>query len=190
MKAGFAIAALTAACLSTFAAAQMGQGMGPGMMHGQGMGPGMTQGQGMGPGMMHGQGMGPGMMQGQHGMMGGRGMGGGMHAAMPGGLSFAAIEALGLTDDQRAKVTEIRRDMQRKSHALMGATRELRWKSQDAAKAAEFDAAAARKRYDEGAAIRKQMFEARLEARTKIEAVLTKEQREQLGKSGRPGVPG
>ena len=178
MKAGFAIAALTAACLSTFAAAQMGQGMGPGMMHGQGMG----------PGMMHGQGMGPGMMQGQHGMMGGRGMGGGMHAAMPGGHSFAAIEALGLTDDQRAKVTEIRREMQRKSHALMGAKRELRWKSQDAAKAAEFDVAAARKRFDEGAAIRKQMFEARLETHKRIRDVLTREQLEQLRKQPRPGA--
>lgn len=188
MKTRFALAALVAATLSTLAAAQMGPGMGhgpgPGMM-GQGAGPGMTgpgdcpMAQGRGPGMQ-----GRGMMHGP-GMMGGQGMGMGMH----GGPGLAAIEALGLTDEQRAKVTEIRRDLQRKNHALMSSLREVRWKGQDLAKAPVLDVAAARKLYDEGAAVHKQMFEARLEARAKAEAVLTKEQREQLRKSPPPGRP-
>lgn len=182
MKIRFALAALAAATLSTFAAAQMGPGMGPGMGHG--MGSGMGQGdcpmaQGAGPGMQ-----GRGMMHGS-GMGGGHGMGRGMGA----GPGLEAIEKLNLTDDQRTKITAIRRDVQRKNHALMGTLREVRWKGQDLAKVPEFDVAAARKLYDEGAAIHKEMFEARLEARAKAEAVLTKEQREQLRKLPRPGRP-
>ena len=166
MKARFAVAAVAAALLSTAAIAQMG----PGMMGGQGMG------QGMGPGMMGGRGdcpQGPGMMGGRgmmgHGMMGGHAMGHGMM----GGRMHAALASLNLTDEQRAKVTEIRRDLQRKNYALMGSLRDLRWQAEDAAKSAELDEAAARKRYDAGAAIRKQMFEARLDAHKRIEAVLT-----------------
>ena len=185
MRTRFALAALAAATVSTFAAAQMGPGMGPGMMQGRGMGPGMGQqdcpvaGQGMGPGMG-----GKGMMHGRGGMHGGMGMRGG---GMERGPGLAALEALNLTDEQRAKVTEIRRDLQRKNHALMGSLREIRWKGQDVARSSELDVAAARKLYDEGAAVRKQMFDARLEARAKAEAVLTKEQREQL-RRGRPSA--
>ena len=177
MRTRFALAALAAATLSTLAAAQMGPGMGHGMGHG--MGPGMGQpdcpmmGQGMGgmggKGMRHGQG-------GMHG-------GGMMGDDMARGPGLAAIEALDLTPEQRAKVTELRRDVQRRNHALMGSMREIRWKGQDLRSAPELDAAAARKLYDEGAAVRKQMFESRLEARAKAEALLTKEQREQLRKA-------
>ena len=185
MRTRFALAALAAATLSTLAFAQMGQGMGPGMMGGRGMGPGMGQqqdcpmmGQGMGPGMG-----GKGMMHGQGGMHGGMHGGGMMGDDMARGPGLAAIEALDLTPEQRAKVTELRRDMQRRNHALMGSMREIRWKGQDLRSAPELDAAAARKLYDEGAAVRKQMFESRLEARAKAEALLTKEQREQLRKA-------
>lgn len=180
MNARFALAALAAACLSTFAAAQMGQGMGPGpgMRHGQGPGPGPGAGMMGGRGGCDmGQGMTGGAMMGRHGGMGGMG---GMGGAMMGGLDPAALEALNLSEEQRGKVREAQRDLQRKRHALMGSMHELRWEQQDAARAARFDEAAARKNYDASAAIRKQMFEAGLEARTRIEAVLTKEQREQL----------
>jgi Spy/CpxP family protein refolding chaperone len=174
MKAGFAVAALAAACLSTVAAAQMGPGMmggaGPGMMGGGG--PGMMGG--AGPGMRSGQ---PGCPMHQ-GAMGGSGPAQGRMAAR-----MAALDALDLTDEQRGKVTAIRRDLQRKMHALKGSARELRWQGEDAAKSAEFDEAAARKRFDAAAALRKQMFEARLEARKGIHAVLTQEQREQLRRS-------
>ena len=178
MKTRFALAALAAACLSTVAAAQMGSGMNhPGMgpgMGGQGMGPGMKGGAEcpMAQGMMGGRGHGHGMMGGRHGGPG-----------MQGGPGFKALEALNLSEEQRGKVREIRRDLQRTNHALMGSLREIRWKGQDLAKAGTVDVAAAKKLYDEGAAVRKQMFEARLEARAKAEAVLTKEQREQLRKA-------
>lgn len=177
MKTRFALAALAAACLSTFAAAQAG----PGMDH-PGMGPGMMGGQAMG------QGMGPGMMGGHQGCGKGREMMGGHdfgHATMRGrgmmgGPGHGALEKLNLNDEQRGKVREIHRDLQRKHYALMGSARDLRWQAEDAAKSAEFDEAAARKRFDAGAAIRKQMFEARLEAHARVQEVLTKEQREQL----------
>jgi Spy/CpxP family protein refolding chaperone len=186
MKTRIALAALAAATLSTIAAAQMG----PGMMGGRGMGPGTgpqdcpMMGQGMGPGMG-----GQGMMHGRGGMHGQGMHGQGMRGAqgMREGPGLRDIEALDLTAEQRGKLTQIRRDLQRRTHALMGSMHEVGWKRQDLAAAPELDVAAARKLYDEGAAVRKQIFEARLEARAKAEAVLTKEQREQLRKSARPG---
>ena len=191
MRTRFALAALAAATLSTLALAQMGPGMGHGTMGGRGMGPGAGQqdcpmmGQGMGPGMG-----GKGMRHGQGGMHGGGMHGGGMMGEdMARGPGLAAIEALELTPEQRAKVTELRRDVQRRNHALMGSMREIRWKGQDLRGAPELDAAASRKLYEEGAAVRKQMFESRLEARAKAEALLTKEQREQLRKTRPPGGP-
>ena len=102
MRTRFALAALAAATLSTIAAAQMGPGMGQGMMGGPGKGAGMAgqvdcpmMGQGMGPGMQgrgmrHGQGMG-------HGMKGGGGMG---QKGME-GPGLAALEAQDLTEEQR-----------------------------------------------------------------------------------------
>lgn len=177
MKTRFALAALAAACLSTVAAAQMGggmnhPGMGPGM-GGQGMGPGMKGGADCPMGQaMGGRGHGPGMMGGRHG-----------GAGRMGGPGLKDLEALNLTDEQRGRMKEIRRDLQRRNHALMASLRETRWKGQDLAKSGPVDVAAAKKLYDEGAAVHKQMFEARLEARAKAEAVLTKEQREQLRKA-------
>lgn len=185
MKVRFASAALAAACVSTLAAAQMG----PGTMGGPGMGQAMHQEHAMGPGAMHGAGGCPMAGAGQGpGMGGGHRMHGGMmEGGMKGGLSPRALEALDLTGEQRAKITEIRRDLQRRNHALMGTLRDVRWKRQDIAKSGEIDMEAARKLYDEGAAVRKQMFEARLDARAKIEALLTKAQREQLRKPPRRG---
>lgn len=216
MKARFAIAALAAASISTLAAAQMGagmdpRGMGPGMMGTQGAasGPGEPGGQGMGHGKMGGRGMGPGMMGDQdgcpmgkammgghgkgRGMMGGHGkeggmMGGhGMEGGMMGGHGFGALESLGLNDDQKGKVRDIRRDTQKKRHALMGSLLELRWQAEDNARAATVDEAAARKQYDAMAAVRKQMFEIDLDAQKRVEAVLTPEQRAQLRKAPRRG---
>lgn len=176
MKNRYALAALVAASLATAAAAQGGPGMGPGMMGGPGMGRGMMGaecpmgGPGMGPGRMGGHGMG-------YGRMGGPGHG------WQQGDRLRKLEALNLSDDQRQKITEIRRETQRKMHGLMGSLREVRWKSQDLAHSPHLDAAAARKLYEEGAAVRKQMFEARLEAWTKAEALLSPAQREQLHKA-------
>ncbi|MBK6981339.1 MAG: Spy/CpxP family protein refolding chaperone [Betaproteobacteria bacterium] len=204
MKSRFVVAALAAACLSTAAAAQMGQGMGPGMTGGRGMGPGMAAGDAdcpMGAGKMGGHRMGGhmkgggmmggGMMGG--GMMGGGMMGGGMGGGMMGGGMMGGgmmgghrmggagpLEALGLSDEQQGKVRDIQRDLQKQHHALMGSMMELRWQSEDNAKSATFDEAAARKHYDAVAALQKRMFETRMEAQKRIQDVLTKEQREQL----------
>lgn len=188
MKLRFASAALAAACLSTLAAAQMG----PGGMGGPGMGPGMHHGPGSmagSPDCPMGQGAGPGGGgPGRHGM-GHRGMGGmgGMGQMGMGGMGSGfppgALAALKLSDEQRTKITEIRRDGQRKRHALMGSMREVHWKVQDAARGAEFDEAAVRKNYEAMAAVRKEIFESGLETRKRIEAVLTPEQRTELRKS-------
>ena len=145
MNRGFALAALVAACVSPWAAAQMG--------------PGAIGQPGTHPDMMGDAGMGSGTM---------------------GGIDPAALAALNLTEEQRGKVTEVQRDLKRKHWRLMGSLRELRWKLQDAMRAPELDAEAARKTYDAIVAIRREMFEAALDARKRIEAALTKEQLEQL----------
>lgn len=126
---------------------------------------------GMPGGMMGGP-----MMGMSGGMMGGHMKGG----PMMGGQEFMALDRLDLDKAQREKAREILRDSQRKMHALMGSMHELQWQDEDAAKPGEFDAAAARKRYEAHAAIQKQVFEARLDAHKRMLDVLTREQREQL----------
>jgi Spy/CpxP family protein refolding chaperone len=137
-----------------------GYGMGPGMMGG-GYGPGY----GMGPGTMGGGGYGPGQGMGP-GMMGGGGYG-------PG------LAALNLTDDQRKRIDAIQEEVWRKQGELMGAMHAQSYRMYDFGKA---DDAAERKAFDSMAAAHKQMFETRLDARKRIDAVLTPEQRKQLGR--------
>ena len=96
----------------------------------------------------YGYGYGPGAGYGPHGgMMQGYGMGGPMMRG-----DYAQVEDLGLTDEQRAKVLAIQKDMRGKHLALMDQVRELRW-----------------------------------DARKRIEAVLTPEQREKLRERRGPG---
>ena len=149
------IAVAAAAILAGTALAQ-GYGMGPGMMGGQGPGYGMGPGM-MGGGYGPGQGMGPGMM-GDYG---------------PG------YAALNLTDEQRKKIDAIQEEVWSKQGALMGRMHAQSYRMHDFGKG---DDATARKAYDEMAAAHKQMFETRLEARKRIDAVLTPEQRKQLGR--------
>lgn len=143
--------------------------MGPGMMGG---------GYGMGPGMMMGggYGMGPGMM------MGGGGMGPGM---MGGG--YGSLAALNLTDDQRAKIGEIRKDVWGKQRAAMQAMHAQADQMHESFDPSKSDDAAALKAFDAMAAAHKQMFQANLEARKQIDAVLTPEQREQWRRGWRAG---
>jgi len=131
----------------------LSQGYGPGY----GMGPGMMGG-GYGPGYGMGQGMGPGMMGGGYG---------------PG---YAALD---LTDEQRKKIDAIQEEVWSKQGELMGRMHAQSYRMHDFGKA---DDAAARKAFDEMATAHKQMFETRLEARKRIDAVLTPEQRKQLGR--------
>jgi Spy/CpxP family protein refolding chaperone len=147
-----------------------GYGMGPGMMGGYG-------GYGMGPGMMGGYGgygMGPGMMGGY----GGYGMGPGMMGGCGGyGYGWAGLK---LTDVQRSKIAKIQEEAARQRWDLMGKMHEQGFKMRELYASGKLDDAAMRQAYDTMAAMRKSMFENGLETRKKIEAVLTKEQREQL----------
>lgn len=129
-----------------------GRGMGPGMMRGEGHG----RGDGMRPDMMHGQGMGGGMMGGH-------------------GLNLPD-----LTNEQRAQIAEIQKELHRKQWALMGQMHEQRWQSGGGMHGGPLDEQAARKHYDAMSAIHKQMFENSLEARKRIDSLLTPQQREQL----------
>ncbi|HEX9182165.1 MAG TPA: Spy/CpxP family protein refolding chaperone [Burkholderiales bacterium] len=161
-----------------------GYGMGPGMMGGYGpgygMGPGMMSGYGpgygMGPGMMGGYGMGP-------GMMGGYGMGPGMMGG------FGGLYGLDLSEEQRTKVSEIRRELFGKHWALMGTMHQQDGPLEEAFVSGKFDEKAARKAFDAMSEARKQMFEASLQAYKRIDALLTPEQRKQLQSGWRGNVP-
>ena len=152
MKRTLIIAAAVAALFSASAWAQMG----PGMMGGHGMGPGM-----MGPGAMGQEMMGPGMM------------GPGMMAR------YGTFTGINLSDEQHAKIAEIQQEVTRKQSDLMGKMHEQR--NQLFAPEASGDSdAAARKAYQAMSDAHNAMFELSLDARERIDALLTKEQREQL----------
>jgi len=119
---------------------------------------------GYGPGW----GMGPGMMGGYGG---GRGPG-----AWGGGLA-----QLDLSADQRKKIGDIEAETAKAMWALMGTMHEQRYRL---GSAGPQDEEAARKAFDAMSETRKAMFELQLQARKRIDAVLTPEQREQLRKAG------
>jgi Spy/CpxP family protein refolding chaperone len=152
-------------------------GMGPGMMGGYG-GPG---GYGMGPGMMWGNGgpgaygMGPGMMGG-YGGPGGYGMGPGM----TGGYGGNAYPGIDLTADQRKKIDQIQQETSKAMWPLMQKMHELGYQMYGTPGQGPADVDAARKAYQAMADTQKAMFDQQLEARKRIDAVLTKEQHEQL----------
>jgi Spy/CpxP family protein refolding chaperone len=157
-----------------------GYGMGPGMMGGYGWGPGMMGGYGMGPGMMGGYGMGPGMMGGYGwgpGMMGGYGMGPGMM----GGYGWGRYGGATLSDSQRSQINKIA-DEVRKSHwAIMGKMMDEQSKLRDLLSAPKRDQAAIDRVYKNLGELQQAMYQTAIDAHKRIEAVLTKEQREQPG---------
>ena len=171
-----------------------GYGMGPGMMGGYGgygMGPGMMGGYGgygMGPGMMGGYGgygMGPGMMGGYGGygmgpgMMGGYG-GYGMGPGMMGGYDANAAAALNLTGDQREKMSKIQEGLATKHWDLMGKMQEQQFKLRELLSSGKADDAAIGKAYKNIDGLRQQMWTSGADAQKQMDAVLTKEQRDQL----------
>ena len=166
------IAAAAAAVFTTTAWAQMG----PGMMGGYG------PGYGMGPGMMGGYGPGYGMGP---GMMGGYGPGYGMGPGTMGGYGPGGYGALKLSDEQRAKIATIQEESSRKQWESMGKMHEEGFHMHQYFDAGKTDDAATRKAYQAMADAHKQMFEVMLEARKRIDAVLTQEQREQLKRGWR-----
>lgn len=138
-----------------------GCGGGPGMMGGGMMGYGM----GPGGGMM-GYGMGPGMMRGY-------GIGSGM------GLN-AWAGTLDLTDVQRAKINQIQ-DETRKAHwTQMGNMMDQQAHLRDLYEAPKRDSAEIAKTYKTIDAIRQKMFDWSIDARKRMEAILTAQQQEKL----------
>jgi Spy/CpxP family protein refolding chaperone len=191
---GMALAAASATADPPQPGFAPGHGMGPGMMHGPGpgygMGPGMMHG--YGPGMMHGYGpgfpMAPGMMHGYGpGMMHGYGPGYGFGPGMMEGCGSPSIADATLTDDQRGKIDKILQDAHRERWELMGKMRAQRWQMRELYGAPKRDDAALRDAFSKLSALRQQMFELSLATRPKIDAVLTKEQRESLDRR-QPGM--
>jgi Spy/CpxP family protein refolding chaperone len=130
-------------------------------------------------------GMGPGMMNG-YGPGGGYGMGPG-YMARPGGYgmgSFAgeAYAGLDLSPEQRNKIAEIEQATAKAQWQLMGAMHAQGYHMYGSAGPGAFDEAAARKAFEAMSESRKAMFETQIEARKKIDAVLTPQQREQVRK--------
>ena len=127
-------------------------------------------GTGWGPGYGYGM-MGPGMMD--RGMMGSYGPGFGM-----GGWGWGV--AIDLTPQQRKQIAEIRQETARQHWQLMSKLHEQGGPMYQAYASGEFDEQAARKAYDAMAQTHKQMFESGLDARKRIESMLTEEQKKQL----------
>lgn len=150
-----------------------GYGMGPGMMGGYG------PGYGMGPGMMGGYGPGSGM---GYGMMGGYGPGYGMSPGMING--FGPGSELNLSAEQRSKIAAIQNDIRRKHWELMGKMHEEQSHMQEQYLSDKQDDAVLSKRYRAMSELRHQMFDLSLGARKQIDAILTKEQRDKLKRSG------
>jgi len=142
-------------------AAAQPYGMGPGMMGGYGYG--ASAGYDMGPGFMAGP--------------GGHGMGPGM---MGGGSRGGSYAGLDLTAEQRQKIAEIQQATAKVQWQLMGTMHEQSYGMHGNGGAGALDEAAARKSFDAMTETRKAMFELQIDARKKIDAVLTPQQREQL----------
>jgi Spy/CpxP family protein refolding chaperone len=199
MKRALLVAAVASLAVAAAAFAQPygpggGYGMGPGMMGGYGPGPGYGPGGGYGPGL----GMGPGMMWGDGpgygmgpGMMGGYGPGYGRGYGTGRGMwgYGGYLEGLNLSEEQRAKISEIQREQFGKQWELMGKMHQQGGPMQEAYASGKFDEKAARKAFDATSELRKQMFEASLQAQKRIDALLTPEQREQLRGGGRGTAP-
>jgi Spy/CpxP family protein refolding chaperone len=155
------IAAATGLLMTGMVAAQPYGGMGPGMMGGYG------GGYGYGPGMMGGYGP------------GGYGMGPGMMW----GYGANAYADLNLSAEQRKKIDEIQEQAANTMWQLMGTMHQQGYHMHGALGPEPLDEQAARKAYESMAATQKAMFEAQLDARKKVDGVLTAEQREQLRRS-------
>lgn len=129
-----------------------------------------------------------GMGMGGHGMgmMAGGGWDGGCRDAGDGMdqgvMGHWGVEGLDLTDEQRAKIAEIRRELSRKQGALMGQMHASGAHPREGYRDGQYDEMAVRKRYEAMAGLRQQMFENRLEARKRMDSVLTPQQREQLNR--------
>jgi Spy/CpxP family protein refolding chaperone len=141
---------------------------------------------GWGPGMMNGYGAGPGGMMdgyGRNGMMDGYGRESGWHGMMGPQMGFRTdYWSLKLSDEQRDKILAIERASSSKRWELMGRMREQGLRVHESYATGKLDDEALRRGYQAMSEVHKAMFEASLQARKDVQAVLTPEQREQLGR--------
>jgi Spy/CpxP family protein refolding chaperone len=140
---------------------------------------------GYGPGMMRGYGPGYGVAPGEGAYAGVRGYGG-----MMGGMGFATLPdfagaGIELTPAQQARIREIQRDARASQWKSMESMHDLMWQGESLYRDGKLDAAAARKRYEAMETLRKQVFEDGLQAAARIDALLTKEQRDKLASASR-----
>jgi len=143
-----------------------------------------------GVGLVHSQGMGPGSMQGYgngyrmgQGMMGGvYGMGQRMDTDMMFGYTNEAYAGLDLTLEQQKSIASIHEQSYKAMWPLMGTMHGQGYHMQGMFGPGPLDEAAARKSFQTMAETQKAMFELQLDARRKIDAVLTKDQRERLNR--------
>lgn len=151
---------------------------GPGMMRGYGPGQG-GYGHGYGYGQGHGRGFAYGGMMGP-GMMGGYG-GGMMGGFGPGMMGLAGpLHMLDLTDQQRSKINQFRDDLRRRNWTVMGKLIDEQARMRDLLGADKREPSAIGKQAMKIADLRRQMLEASVEANNHIEALLSKEQKEQM----------
>ena len=149
-------------------------------------------GGGMGGGMMGGLGGGGGMMGGSGGygsgsrMMGGQPFGGYGYGANPStapAYRDGEYDQLHLSDPQRAKIEAIQEQSARERSALEATMRSEQERLDEFYASGRTDDASARRTYQSLSETRRKLFEASLDTRKRIDAVLTKEQREQLARA-------
>jgi len=139
---------------------------------------GMRGGMGMGRGMMGGYGMDQNMMGSMGpGMLGGMGMMGGMGMGM---MNPYWGSSLDLTDEQQSKLNNILDEARKKHWSQMGAMMDEQARLRDLYQAPERDDAAIDQTYKAIGKLQQEMFETSVESRKRMDAILTREQQEQL----------
>lgn len=115
-----------------------------------------------------------------HGMMGGYGagmMGGGMMMQSP---RMNMVNALSLSDEQRAKINKLNDQLHHDNWATMGAMMDETAKLRDLYEADRRDPSAIGSEYQKIFDLKRKMIEAMLTTQNKVEDVLTSDQRAQL----------
>lgn len=131
---------------------------------------------GMGPGMM---GMGHGMMG---GMMGGYGMGPGMMGGYGAGQGIP-----NLTEQQQNKMAQIQEEVRKKHWDIMGKMNAEQMKLQQLYYSGKRDSAAIEAQHKQIYQLQREMDESWLDAQSRMDAILTKEQKELLRGGYGPG---
>jgi Spy/CpxP family protein refolding chaperone len=114
-------------------------------------------------------------------MMGGGGMG------MMGGDGLGMFGMLDLTDEQRTKINKIHDDLRKQHWAMMGKMMDEQNALRDLHQADVLDAKKIGAVYGNLGKLRQQMAETHVEAKNKIHALLTPEQRDQMRQWRRGG---